>query len=233
MEMTDIYRFQHILAESGRRIDDIYCLGLLQSLMAGYGFLPITAGSLRPFCLVHMLNDIVLNGRNNIIEFGSGLSTILIGRLIKRSKLNTRLISVEHDRQWANVLTEILQNESIGDEVEIICAPLKESDLAVDGNLWYDVNAVNEQTAYKKFDMVIIDGPPAWQKGHEKARYPALPYIFNKLDGKFCIYLDDADRSGENTTLQLWQKKYGMEFSIMGGTLAYFAVGGSFYSAPI
>jgi hypothetical protein len=202
-------------------MDDIFCLGLLQPLMRGPGFLPFSDTSLRPFCMVHILNDIVANDRKNILEFGSGLSTILIGRMIKRSALNARLISVEHNKIWVIVLNEIIQQEGI-DVVEIIYAPLKKSNIAAAENYWYDTNVLNSKTAYKKFDMVIIDGPAASQKGSERARYPAVPYIFSKLNKEFSIYLDDANQVGEQSVLQTWEKEYGIEFTLTGGTLAYF-----------
>src|SRR5690606_36365313 len=65
--------------------EDILSVNFLNTLMNGYPYLPFSGSSLRPFCLNHILNDIVINNRKHIIEFGSGISTILIGRLIKKN----------------------------------------------------------------------------------------------------------------------------------------------------
>jgi hypothetical protein len=214
-------------------MQDTYCLGLLQPLMAGYDYLPFSVPSLRPFCLAQMLNDIVTNNRKSIVEFGSGVSTIMIGRLIKKNGLDARLVTVEHDKGWADVLAGILRKEAIDDVIDIIHAPLKPTRLSVENNLWYDVNVLDGQTAGRQFDMVIIDGPTAWQKGTELARFPAVPYVISKLGRRFSIYLDDADRPGETSIQQMWHKNYGLEFKIAGGTLAYFTAGESFYTSPL
>lgn len=224
---------ERALYSGSHKIEDIYSLNLLQSLLTEYAFLPFTNAALRPFCLAHILNDIVVNSRQSIIEFGSGLSTILIGRLIKRNKLNARLLSVEHNQGWANVLNGIVENEGISNVIEIIHAPLEKSKLAAAGNLWYDLQVLDKKTAGKKFDMAIVDGPPAWQKGYEMARYPALAYVYDKLHEKFAVYLDDANRAGEKSVLELWQKEYGHAFTISGGTLAYFYAGESYHTEPM
>lgn len=231
--LPNMSRLWEALKTGSQVMEDTYCLGLLQPLMIGYNYLPFTVPTLRPFCLAHILNDIVVNERKSIVEFGSGVSTIMIGRLIKKNNLKTRLLTVEHDREWANVLAGIVRGEGTHDVIDITHAPLKESNLSVESNLWYDVNVLNDQTANKQFDMVIIDGPPAWQTGNEMARYPAVPYILNKLSRRFCIYLDDADRPGETSIRQIWEKDYSIEFMKAGGTLAHFTAGESFYTTPI
>ena len=65
-----------------------------------------------------MLNDIVTNDRKSIVEFGSGMSTIMIGRLIKNNGLDSRLVTVEHDKGWVDVLAGILRKESIHDVID-------------------------------------------------------------------------------------------------------------------
>lgn len=82
------------------RLEDIYALNLLRPLITGYPYTPFTGASFRPFWLAYIIIDIVLNSRNNIIEFGYGVSTIIIGRLIKKNNLKANLISIEHDANW-------------------------------------------------------------------------------------------------------------------------------------
>lgn len=233
METTDLSFLQSVLSEAPQKLADTYCLGLLQPLMTGYPFVPVTTGSLRPLALVEILNEVIVNGRKNIIEFGTGLSTLLIGRLIKKNALDIRLLSVEQDEGWVNVMTGLLRNEGINEAADILYAPLAETALARDGNLWYDVNILDDRTDGSQFDLVIVDGPTAWQTGRELARYPALPYIFGKLSRSFCVYLDDINRPGESSIIQLWQNECKIQFSTMGDSLAYFKTPGSFHSAPI
>ena len=213
------------------RIDDILALNQIQTLINGYPFLPLNGGSLRPLCLNQLLNDIIVNDRRNIIEFGSGISTVLIGRLIKKNRLQGRLLSIEHDANWAAILNDILRNEQIQDVAKVQLAPLTKCTLAIEENLWYNIESL-EKYSGEKYDMVIIDGPPAWEKGKGTSRYPALPFVFANLKENFSIYLDDAERDGEQKILRAWQKKYNLEFTVTGGTLASCYGGKSFFSRP-
>ena len=214
------------------KADDIYSLGLLQPLLEGYPFIPFTGSALRPFCLNHMVNDIIINHRQSIIEFGSGISTIIISRLIKKNRLNASFLSVEHNAEWVNVLEKILQRECLEDTVKILQAPLTHCALSIDNNQWFDVNLLNDHTNNKKFDMVIIDGPPAWEESKKTARYRAVPYIMKKLSDDFSIYLDDANRAGEESIIKLWEKEFNIEFTLPGSSLAFYYGGNTFYTEP-
>jgi predicted O-methyltransferase YrrM len=233
MQTQEINFMERAFAAGAQKLDDNYALGLLHPLLIGYPFIPLTRSSLRPFCIAHILNDIVIHNRRNIIEFGSGLSTIMIGRLIRKNDLNTSILSIEHDQDWANVLCGLLQKEKLDDLVKVVHAPLRECTLSVDDNLWYDTNEVSNHTKNKKFDMVIIDGPPAWIKGYGRARYPALPFIIEKLSAGCSVYLDDVNRAGEQSILELWQQQHAVEFNITGETLGYYRRGNSFDTEPL
>jgi hypothetical protein len=211
--------------------DDIYSLNLLQPLLCG-SYLPFTGSSLRPFCLVHILNDIIVNRRQTILEFGAGISTIMIGRLIKRNGLPAKLVSVEHDPKWIGAMRSYIVREELEDVVEIIHAPLTACHLSTHFNLWYDTSVLDYELA-DSYDMVIIDGPPAWEENKQEARFPALPYIFDRLSGHSSVYLDDANRAGERSIIERWEEDYGLEFSLAGKTLAYATIGHSFHTEPI
>src|SRR5690554_1898626 len=67
-------------------------------------FIPFTTWSVSPSIILHILNDIVINKRCNIIEFGSGASTIYIARLIQTLKLDVKFFSVESNEEWLEFL---------------------------------------------------------------------------------------------------------------------------------
>jgi hypothetical protein len=215
------------------KIEDAYALSLLQPLIVGYPYLPFTAAALRPFALAHILNDIVVNERREIIEFGAGLSTVLIGRLIRQNRLEARLLSVEHSEAWAEALQEKLRKEGLGDLVRVVYAPLKATGLSECSGEWYDLGGEDLRLEGRRFDMMIVDGPPAWEKGRELARYPALPLMKAGLREKHAIYLDDANRPGEQEVLRRWEVQTGFQFKITGGTLAYHYGGDSFFTEPV
>jgi predicted O-methyltransferase YrrM len=209
------------------RVEDIYALGFLQPLLDG-PYLPFTNSALRPLCLAYILNDITVNSRKTILEFGSGLSTIMIARLIRKNNTGSRLLSVEHDREWAGVIRASLHQEGLEDAVSILDAPLQSSSFAVDSNLWYGLDAGSGVFAGASFDMVIIDGPPAYEAAKAMSRYPALPFVHDLLAARSAVFLDDADREGEKAIIRRWENEYGIRFSIAGGSLAYAFRGDNF-----
>src|SRR5262245_39936212 len=78
-------------------------------------YLPWGPGAMRPAGLVTVCNDIVLNARSRVVELGSGVSTVLLARLLhqRRPPGGFRLVAVEHDVGWAAWVTEQLDREGI------------------------------------------------------------------------------------------------------------------------
>jgi predicted O-methyltransferase YrrM len=237
IEVDELISYLNYIAKgvnkNERRTEDLYSLGLLQPLLLGYPYLSFTDFAMRPFCLNHIINDISINSRESIIEFGAGISTIVIARLIKKNNLNSRIISVEHVEEWAKVINENLVKENLNDVASVFYAPLKPCDLSLDQNLWYDLDLLDKKLKGQRFDMVIIDGPPAWEASKTRARYPAVPYIIDKLKEKFSIYLDDVNRKGEQDTVERWIKQYGMQFRVTGTSLAYYYREKAFSTEPM
>jgi len=229
-KIESIEKFQYV---NSSRLDDIYGLTMLQTLLIGYPYLPFTGSSLRPYCIAQIINDILVNDRLNIIEFGSGLSTILIARLIKKNNLKGKLLSIDHNKAWFVTLSNLLESEGLTDIVDVCYAPLDECELGIESNYWYDLRILRRRVENNKFDLVIIDGPPAWEANKLKARYPALSFISENLTDRFSIYLDDANRPGEKAIIELWEKEYGIKFGISANSLAYYSEGNSFFTHPL
>lgn len=228
----DIYSLKRTNNLNTLKIGDIYSLNLLQPLLIGHPILPFTGSALRPFCLIHLINDIIINERKQIIEFGTGISTIVMARLITKNNLNATIFSIEHNTNWKKIIRQKLEAEGLNSIVQLIDAPLKASELSPNENEWYNTEVLDAALSDKTFDMVIVDGPPAWEPHKQLARYPALPFTFNKLQSNCSIYLDDANRPGEQQVLQRWEKQFSVKFRITGETLAYCHRGESFFTEP-
>lgn len=215
------------------RIADVYALNVLQSLLVGYPYLPFSRSALSPSHLAFILNDIVINERRSIIEFGSGISTILMGRLLKANKINASITSIDHNQDWVNILNQLITAEKLEAFVNIVCAPLAPCNLALESNKWYDTNILDEVTVNKQYDMVLVDGPPAWEPQKQTARFPAFPYIREKLKQKAIVYLDDTDRMGERRIIEKWEKSFQVKFQQAQGSLACYSSGNNFDPALI
>lgn len=191
-----------------KKSDDIYAMSLLQPLLLGYPFLPFNSTAIRPVVLSYLLNEILINNRKSIIEFGAGISTIVMARLLKKNNLKAKIISVEHDPEWVAVLRDLLHHESLSDYVELIIAPLREIDTDLGSVLWYDKAVLNSKLDNFKFDLLIVDGPPAHSSGSKFSRYPAFTAMKKLMEDDCCIVLDDVNREGEEKISKILKDRY-------------------------
>ena len=133
-----------------------------------------------------------------------------------------RLISFEHDEDWANHVSEQLDRLDLADRCQVVHAPLKSCDLSIESSPWYDI------------DVVICDGPPAYSRDTRMARYPAMPALQSALANRYSVYLDDIDRSSERKIAKRWSNLLQIPFSyqLLRGS---FAVGikGAHYNSLI
>ncbi|MEO8933719.1 MAG: hypothetical protein ABI295_05380, partial [Xanthomarina sp.] len=72
-------------------------------------YLPFTKWAISPSTITHVLNDIIVNDRKCIIEFGAGASTLYIAKLLKSNKIEASFFSVESDADWSNKITKQLE----------------------------------------------------------------------------------------------------------------------------
>ncbi len=168
--------------------------------------------------LVEVCNDVIVNERRRVVELGSGMSTVLLARLLtqRRPRGGWRLASVEHDASWVQRVTDQLDRENIGRHVSVIHAPLVPHHLAAADLLWYDDFAVaaglDVTLRGDLVDLLVVDGPPAYATGHGLARYPALPVVQHRLAPGATVVLDDIDRPGEQEVIRRWERKFGLSF---------------------
>ncbi|HLV40377.1 class I SAM-dependent methyltransferase [Xanthomarina sp.] len=176
-------------------------------------FIPYTAWSISPSVILHVLNDIVINKRLNIIEFGAGASTLYIAQLIKTLKLPTKLYSVESDQEWLTKMQNDILRFDLTDIVTFIYAPLT---AVVEGlglgeqKLWYDSEKITDDLPNEQeFDLVIVDGP--FGGGTPYARYSAIPFIKDRLSEEYGVFLDDTQRKDEQEITGLWGQVLGVK----------------------
>lgn len=183
-------------------------------------YFPITGSSLQFNSLVAVVNDIVVNNRKSYIEFGSGISTIVIAKLAQINNLELKVTSIDHDEKWIVIVRNYLEYENI-QNVEFIHAPLTETNLSIENNLWYNTETLDRITKNKIYDVVLIDGPLAYRKDIQYARYPAIPYMQSKLNKTHSIFLDDTNRFGEKHITKLWDKNYNTNFKKISNSFSY------------
>ena len=193
---------QHLLQQTNFNYNQI------SHLFKEDSFIPFSAWAISPSTILHVLNDITLNKRQNVIEFGAGASTFYIAKLIKVLDLNTVFYSIESDKYWAEEIQNQIQILKIEDFVKVIYAPLT----PISGNIalrnqkkWYDPNLLEEKLPKKiSFDLLLVDGP--FGGSSPFARYSAVPFLKSKLAANFSIFLDDVNRPDEQEIIREWSE---------------------------
>lgn len=193
-------------------VEDGFSLQLLLNMFDKKTFLSMTSWSISPKEVLHICNDIVINKRKNIIEFGSGFSTICIAQVIKRENLNVNFYSVESNQDWINILSRKLEELDLIDSVKFIYAPICEAKsilLMKNQKMWYDEIEISKAINNTKFDCVIVDGPPSMLSPY--IRFSSIPFLKDRLSNKFSIFLDDYRRPIEREILSEWAKILNFE----------------------
>lgn len=169
-------------------------------------FIPFTEWSISPSVILHILNDIVINKRRNIIEFGAGASTLYIAKLIQTLKLDAKFYSVESNADWLKKMEKELAIYNLQGIVTLIHAPLTEAHTDIclkDQKLWYDTERItNALVNVQDFDLVIVDGP--YGGSTPFARYSAIPFLQERLSTNVSIFLDDTRRKHEDEIARQW-----------------------------
>jgi hypothetical protein len=203
---------------------DTLALQMLAPLSSIY--LPWSRFSLRPSALVSVLNEIQINRKTCIVECGCGLSTFYIAQLLKqtqKSHLSSghlssgHLYSIEHDLTWLNQIQDLINSHDLSEYVTLIHAPLSDCSFALNHTLWYNPERIQaaiatSKIANPKIDLLLIDGPPAYDQPRELARYPAVPFFKPLFSDNTTIVLDDINRAGEQRVVQAWEQAFGLEF---------------------
>lgn len=154
-----------------------------------------------PTAVVHILNEITVNKKHQILELGMGVSTLCILAMIKQG-LESSLISVDHDAEWIHTCNQQIQGRDLwSTNHHVIHAPLVTD--RTGQSPWYETSKIFSVPHFMP-DMLVIDGPPAWQKGLENARIPVFHALSSRLSKTATVVIDDFNRSGERTLLNMF-----------------------------
>ena len=192
-------------------------------------YFPFTNSSINPHTLSCVLNDIKINKRKSVIEFGGGLSTLAIAKFALLNKIDLEIITIENNEGYAQLLNSIIKNEGLSSFVKVIVAPLNQSKLSLNNLDWYDETVVKECIKNTKFDCIIVDGPEAWNSQNELSRYPAFPSLEHHIAPNYSLFVDDTFRNGEKVILSKWTVKYNIPFKKIN-EVAHVSLNGEYFN---
>jgi len=192
--------------------NDAASIALLSGILRDY--VPWTSSAMKPGAVVKIINEVIINERRSIVEFGSGISTLYLAKVIKDLGFG-RLVSIDHDESWIEKMSLMVERVG-GGGVSFVQAPLVKTSLALDDNVWYREADLLQSLSGLNFDLVVVDGPFAYKKPIRRSRFPAIPFLHNYklLSDSHVVFLDDALRSGEKDIMRRWGDAYGYTFSV-------------------
>lgn len=216
-KLDAVYRNQKLLQQTN--FDYIQ----ISNLFSQDHFIPFSSWSISPSTISHVLNDIIINKRKNIVEFGAGASTFYIAKLIKTLKLDANFFSVESNETWVRELRIQLEILDIHKFVTIIYAPIVNE---IPTNLlykkqkkWYDTRVLDKELKKVRIDLILVDGPVGISTPF--ARYSAIPFLCNYLSDDFSIFLDDVSRTDEKEISSVWKETLDCEIYYFGGYVLF------------
>lgn len=157
---------------------------------------PLRGWAMAPDALYYLHQAVVKEKPNVIIEFGSGVSTLILANALRKNGQDgSSLVSIEHRKEsYVNTLS-LLKENGLSQYVKLVLAPLVVTEYSSPRNTgdqyWYNIPPGTVDVV----DFAIIDGPP--ESTCTDARYPALHYLRDKLSAKSTIFIDDASRESE------------------------------------
>lgn len=173
-------------------------------------FIPQTSYALSASAIRIILNDVVLHQRRHVIEFGAGMSTLFLAKVLQELP-GAKLISVDHDAGWLGYLDHQLKQIGARDAVQLIHAPLERAEMNGEAS-WYATDVVSAALKDYVVDSAIIDGPKARHGNDAETRSYALGVLEPHLNPKgHVIFMDDIHRQGERRIYERWAKEFDLE----------------------
>jgi hypothetical protein len=143
-----------------------------------------------------------LSTKGNIIECGSGLSTLVIGYIAKVQ--NRKMISFEHIDVWAKRVQENSDNFNLVNNTIYVRKLKNYGDFD-----WYDISNIDLST----YDLAICDAPPSNTKG---GRRGFIHLFKERLVKNAIILVDDTIREDEQQMIEEWKKILDIEVNFYG-----------------
>ena len=138
-----------------------------------------------------------------LLETGSGSSTLIFARYALEN--DATAFSWEHDARYFRNTSDLLGKYNLEEGISLEHRPLVKVPVLKEMLPWY--GGVKVKT---KLDFVLVDGPPRSTGG----RLAAMFQLWNNLADDFVLWLDDANRPGEQEALNLWEKEFPVQYTI-------------------
>lgn len=165
---------------------------------------PMTQWAATPELALELIHQMMIHRPKNVVEFGSGCSSIVMGYILEKQKQQGRLLSIDHDEEYAQKTRSQLLLHSLNEFVSVVDAPLNtQHSIGFGGKqtTWYSLEGLEIP---ESIDLLVVDGPP--EKVTSWVRYPAVPVLLEKLSQNAVIILHDTHRKDEKAIVHAWNE---------------------------
>lgn len=186
----------------------------------GEKYFPLTGYVLSPLLVQKILNEISLNKCKNILEFGSGFSSIVVCNFILKHNLDVQFTTVDNDGGYLEYVKShiTIPNDS---RFKFLAAPIEEKSTFMEANQWYSVPALSSViNNSNKYDLILVDGP--YGKLQKNIRFGFVDTFQNNYDENTIFYIDDTNRIDEQNIVKHLKNKFNMESWEYGNTTRVF-----------
>lgn len=147
--------------------------------------------------LLHLLEIVRTTKPLNIVELGSGTSTVWLGYEAESHGL--QVTSIDHLEEFAAQTRNYLSKHALTTFTKVYTMPLLKIQTEEDKPSWYDLD---HSKLPSTIDLLLVDGPPGSVGRY--SRFPAVPELWERLSPNATIILDDSTRPDEEEILESW-----------------------------
>jgi hypothetical protein len=157
--------------------------------------------AMQPSALVTMYHLVRRHRPDLVVELGSGSSTVILGHAVQA--YGGRILSVEHDERFAEATRQALDAHGLTDTCSVAVAPLVDVEVEGVTRRWYDPAVFD---GLEGIGVLVVDGPP--ELTGPQARFPAVPWLRDRLAHGAYVVLDDVHREDERRILAAWDARF-------------------------
>jgi predicted O-methyltransferase YrrM len=175
-----------------------------------------------PITIIEIWRLLMSTRPHAILELGCGVSTPIFAHYARQSEragaATPKVYSIEHSREWIEIVTRRLTDLHLASYVTMIEAPLAHVDIGGIHTQCYDSGAVAPRIPDGSIDFCLIDGPPAVQEPLN--RLGCLPLVSKGLAESSTVLLDNTARQGERDVIAHWRRMYPGQLRRLSGVFS-------------
>lgn len=211
-------QLKQVIKNQKEKNEELFAFNQVQPYL-GEKYFPLTGYVLSPLLVQKLLNEISLNGVKNILEFGSGFSSIVVCNFILKHNLDVQFTTVDNDANYLEYVKSHITNAS-DTRLKFVAAPIETKNEFHGANQWYAISAIGDCLRGKPFDLILVDGP--YGKLQKNVRHGFLDACKEVYNERTIFYIDDSHRPDERAIVNYLVENYQMEQWDYGTTTRVF-----------